>query len=465
MSSWEGFFGENSTASQFLLWSVASQIVGSILAPIVAAVEQGTWQLAVEGSGGAVRAAVAPADLADQVVRTILDSGTAETLATQSGVAPQDFARMVAGAGEPPGLDFMMQAYRRGYVPLGPTSPGTPSLLEGVATSRVYTYWSQVIEQMLSVPISPADAVEAVLRGQISQSDGETAAYANGVNASDFQILLDTAGNPPAPGELVELWRRGLIPAEGTGPDALTFQQGIYEGDAKDKWEPLYFKLTDYVPPPRTITTLLSHGAITEAQANAYFIQNGLSADLAAAYVTSATSEKLVSAKTLAESNVLKLYYDRLITSAEATPMLEQLGYTAADAAFLLELQDFTRAAAAYNSAVGRIGTLYTGRKITRASAVTALQSLDVPAATVTHLMSTWDAETAASIKTLTASEIADAYKYGVKAADWCITKLQDIGYDAHDAWVLISVANEAPAPNEPPDVGPSTGATPTDAE
>ena len=456
MAGLGGLFGEGSIASQFLLWGVAYGIAEAVLAPVLTYIEQDAFEaLPIKTPS--------PADLADWVVRTIVPESTAQAEATRSGVSADWFDAMVKGAGEPPGLDFMMQAYRRGYIPLGPTEVGTPSLLEGVATSRVYTYWSDVIQSMLDVPLSPADAVEATIRGQIPASQGQSEAYASGVSAERFQILVDTAGNPPALGELIELVRRGIIPNSGTGPQVLSFQQGIYEGDNKDKWLTAYEALQDAIPPVRTVTTLLSHGALTDAEAQAYFVDNGISPDLAAAEVKSATAAKLVTAKALAESNVLKLYYDQLITAAQAGPMLEQLGYSTSDTAFLLELQDFTRAAAAYNSAVVRVGNLYTARKLTRASTVKALQDLDVPAATATHLLSVWDAETAASVKSLTPSEIADAYKYAVKPIDWCLTELEAIGYTPHDAWVLCSVAAQAPAPNEPAEGSGIVGGQPVD--
>jgi hypothetical protein len=464
MPSFGDLFSGESVFGQLLIWQVGGQVFGAVLTPPLTAAAQEVWAAAVDGSGGTVHLVTSPADLADQVTRGIRALADAASEATKSGINGPDFQNMVAAAGEPPGLEQVLEMFRRKIVPWEGVGDTTVSVENAIAKGRLYTYWSDALRQAYDTsqpgggtPISPADAVEATLRGQAPQADMMEEASFSGLNAARFQILLDTAGNPPAPGELVELYRRGFIPLHGVGPTVLSFQQGIFEGDAKDKWEPLYEHLVDYLPPPRTITTLLSHGVITAAQATQYFQEAGLSPSLAAAYTASATSEKLAANKTLAISFVEKLYYDHLITNAVAAGMLADLGYTAAESAYILELQDFTRAASAYNSAITHVGSLYINHKLTKASAVKALQALDVPAGTSTHLFSSWDAEYVSNVKTLTASQIADVAKYEIKPLAWCIDKLGDLGYDAHDAWVLCSVASLGALPGEPAE-GPSGG-------
>ncbi len=441
------------------MFSVFQQLASSLLQPVLAGLAQLEWQGAVDVG---LHQVLSPEALADMVVKNIITQANGESVANASGITSADFDLLVKNDGEPPGLEQVLEWWRRGFVGFDDVGVETPSVERAIKTSRIYDYWTSVIQQAALIPISVGDAVDAVQRGQIDQAAGEKYAYASGINPADFQVLLDTRGNPPSPGELVELYRRKLIPESGTGPGVTSFQQGIYEGDAKDKWWQLYFALTKYVPPPRTVTTLLSHGSITEQQAQAFFEDAGLDADTASAYVKSATAEKLVTQKQLAASQVEALYFDQLITAEQATPMLADLGYNDTDAKFILELQDFSRARAAYTSAVGRVGTLYVGRKITRGSAVEALGKLDVPAAAQTRLLQVWDAEVAANIKTLTAGQIADAWKYSIKPQAWCIAKLVDIGYTPHDAWVLISVAAQSAAGDEPADAPLSGDSVPT---
>ena len=130
--------------------------------------------------------------------------------------------------------------------------------------------------------------------------------------------------------------------------------------------------------------------------------------------------------------------------------MLGQLGYNAHEAAFLLGLVDMQRAVAAIDSAVTRIGTLYVGHKITATTATNTLNSLKLPASQVTELLATWELERAANVKLLTAAEVASALYYKVIDQATAQADLEALGYQAHDAWVVLSVRMHAPLPNEP---------------
>lgn len=450
MSSFGDLFGaqgRGTGAESFLLWGVAYGFVQALLTPVFMDLQQ---NLAADAIDAGVHQVLSPADLASMVVKNILAEGNAASVAAASGITPGDFQAMVENTGEPPGLETVLEMWRRGYIGWADQGPESASVERAILTSRIYDYWSGAIQQMANVPISPADAIEATLKGQRPQADMQTEAYASGIDPTRFQILLDTAGNPPGPSELIELLRRGLIPLEGVGSAETSFQQGIYEGRSKDKWWHLYADLADYVPPPRSIATLQSHGVIDEAAAAKLYQDAGLTPELAGIYAASAVAVRVAAHTQLTEANILRLYYDQLVTADVATTMLGNLGITGAVAKYLLELQDFNRAEAAYNSAVTRIGSLYVGRKITRQTAVDSLGHLDVPAAAVAHLFATWDAEVNANVKPLTAAEVCDAFEYGIVSQAEGQSELEQLGYTAHDAWVKLSIKAKGPLPGEP---------------
>lgn len=461
MVAWGDLFGKDSAAGQLLLWQVGGQVIGTLLGPTLTAAQQEIWQATVDGSGGHVSVVLSPAELADMVVRGIRPQADAQTDATKSGISAQDFQFMVESAGEPPGLQFVLEAWRRGYVDWPDTGPESPSVERALKTSRVYDYWSQVVQQMALVPIAVGEAVDAVVEGQITFDQGATAAYANGVSKENFQILVNTRGNPPSPTQLITLYRRGLIPMEGTGPDVTSVQQGIFEGATKDKWWRLLADLSEYLPPPRTITTLEREGVITQAQAVDLYQKAGLSPTLAAAYSASATAAKTTTHKQLAESAVLNLYESKLITQAQAVPMLGNLGYDASEAALILKLADHNQATKSVNSAITKVRTLFTGRKIDAAGARKALADLGVPGDQISALMEVWIVEAQTNVKDLTESQIVDAWDYGIIKQDEAMAQLQTIGYTPWDAWVILSVKNKGPLPNEPAKgPGPSPAVT-----
>lgn len=443
MAGLGGLFGEGSLASQFLLWGVAYNLAQSLMRPALADIEQAVWSTDPSQ-------VLSPDQLADQVVRNITDMGNATTEAAKSGIGPGRFRSLVDGAGEPPGLEFLLQAFRRGFIPWGPGHPGVPTVETGIQTSRIYDYWTETIQQMKDVPIPPADAVNAVLRGQIPLEQGQNEAFASGIDADRFRILLDSAGRPPSPGELITLLRRRLIPESGTGPQALSFQQGIFEGDTKDKWWQLFAALAEYRPPPRTVTALLRSGSIDDQEALRLLQDEGLTPQLAAAYVHNAKGEKLAGSKHLAQGTVLTLYEAQAIDQATALADLTTLGYGNTEALLLLDVADLQREVKALNSAISRVGTYYVAHKLTRTGAQNSLHALGVTGAHAQHLMATWDAEAAANVRTLSEAQIARAVKLGNMTQVEAMTELVAIGLTPFDAWVVISNELGGPQPNKP---------------
>src|ERR1700733_6860329 len=217
---------------QFAIWGVLMQIAQAILSPVMVAINQQVFS-------GMTSVALSPQQAADLVLKGWwdMDAGIAE--ADKYGINTERFTQMVNDAGEPPGLDQVIEGFRRGFISWSGDSEGGLSVLQGIKESRLRDEWASLIQQLVTEVIPVGDAVSAVLRHQIPQATGEQIAFYSGISADDFQVLLNTAGNPPGPSELIDWVRRGFIPISGSGPDALTLEQGIYEGDAKDKWFPL----------------------------------------------------------------------------------------------------------------------------------------------------------------------------------------------------------------------------------
>lgn len=413
-----------------------------------------------------------PPDLAEMVVRGIKQLSDAAAEAHSSGTNETRFKELVDLAGEPPSLQSVLEWWRRGYVDWGEIGPDKANVANAIATSRVYTYWSDTIRKAQFTPPSPSDAVAAVLRGQISKAEGVAMAYFGGLGVSSlsvpggadtadteraFDILLNTVGNPPSLSELIELVRRGLIPmgdlsplAGNPNPAELSFAQGIREGNNKDKWIPIYAKLTQYIPPPRTVTAVYKAGGYTEAQAKALYVANGLTEEDASAYIAGASGEKLAGTKQLAESAITTLYFDQALNAQEATGLLNQLGYSDTDAQFILAITDFRREQTAITSAVSRLQTLYVDHKIDGPTVIAALGQLGVPGSQQQHLLQTWTLESGANVKILTETQIVDAWSYNILSQDEAMSELEGIGYTPLDAWTLLSNKNKGPLPGKP---------------
>lgn len=444
MTDLGGVFGQGKeAAAQLFIWQVMGQIVSTLMGPLMNELER-----AINLESQTVP--LTPAQLADMTVRNFIDLAGATNYAQQSGVAPSDFQRMVFAAGDAPGPEQLVTMLRRQIIPATGTGGDAVSFEQGIAEGRLLDKWAAPIQALGDVPIGVADAVDAVVEGQLSQDDGAAQAFKNGVSADNFQILINTRGNPPSVSELLELNRRGLIPLEGVGPTETTVQQGIYEGATKDKWWQLVAQLGQYVPPPRTVTAMVRAGSISDAQALQWWQWAGMTSETAQAFLADAHKPSSSASHTITASEISQLFSDQLISQTQAESMLTTLGYSAIDAAGIMQLAAYNVSKSQLNSAIGRVRSLYIARKIDGPTAQAALNDLHVAPAQVTALMDTWQVEQSASIKVLSESQVASALYYGVIDQATAQAQLQAQGYDAHDAWVLLSVRNHSALPDEP---------------
>ena len=441
---------------QILIWQVMGQIFAPILAPVVAELEKGVWSAAVEGSNGAVSIPLSPADLVDIAIKSHLKPETAAGLAAQSGVSPEQFKLLLESAGEPLGPQELLAAFRRAIIPED-ADPTLPSLRQGIRESRINNKWITVLEALQWQPLTVGDAVDAWVESQISPEEAKTRLRVQGIKEEEATILFNTRGRPPSPSELLEMANRGLIPVEGTGPDVLSVQQGIFEGATKNKWWQALAQLRLYHPPPRTIVALLRAGAIPDELGLTLLKQAGLTDELATAYIKEAHQSKTATTRELTATNIATLYAAKAMTEAEAIAALEKIGYTPTDAALELELASAKVAQSQLTSATNRVRALYIGHHIEKADAIKTLGELGLPGDQVTHLVATWELERGLNVHTLTASELATAAFYGIISDQEAVDRMTHLGYGPRDAWIMLGNRKHAkpgipePTSNVPP--------------
>src|SRR5487761_320156 len=367
-------FGGDSAFAQILEYGVMQQVITALLGPALAVTTQD-----INAANPVIP--ISPPDLADLVVRSYMDLATAIGTAAKSGVSAEDFALLVKAAGNAPDTTTLMEAYRRKVIPLNGTGPDATTVEQGLREGRLGNKWNPMIEALGVLPIGVADAVDAVVENQIDYAAGEEYAYQNGLDRAAFKILVNTRGNPPSPTELGEMVRRGIIPLKGKGPDVLSFEQGISEGATKDKWIGAYEASMTVEPPESTIQAWLKEGVIDTPEAITRFKLLGYDESAAEHYAAEAISTTTSQYRQPAESDIVALYSGRAIDAAGATDMLGTLGYSSDVAAMILAVADFHVQVGIRNAAISRVRTYYLARKIDDSTAITTLDSLEVPAA------------------------------------------------------------------------------------
>lgn len=386
---------------------------------------------------------LSPADAALAVLRgnMTLDDGLAAAAA--NGVSADVFNVLIGNTGEPLALEEMLLLFRWGKM-------DRPTLERGIKQSRVRDEWIPFAEMLGIVPPSGAEVIDAVIRGQISDAEARDRWHVAGGDPSWYESAKTSAARPPAPGQLAEMAHRGIIPWTGTGPNVISFQQGIYEGDTKDKWEPALAAAAVYHPPPREISTLVKEGGMTQDEAEKLWAEAGLPPDLIHIYWQASHYTRTSAIHELAQGEIIQLYTDRAITRKEALSMLESVNWTPTDATWLLDIADLKVERTFLEKAINKIYSLYIGWKIDKTAATKALADLEVPATQAAQLTTLWDLERAANLKVLTPSEITDAWYYNLIGPDEAVTLLERDGYTAYDAWLLLNIKNKGPIKDFP---------------
>ena len=443
-----GLLGGSSFISQIFMYQVIGQVMSALLQPYMVQAGYDVFK---------ANPLILPAlpDLADMVVKNIYQEGDAAAIAAQYGEDATVFHNRVLDTGEPPGLEQVLEWWRRGFLPWGGDVPGTATVENAIRTSRIYDYWTPVIQQAQFLPITAADAVNAWVRNQISPTQALKYLYENGLKAEEATILYHTVGRPPAPMQAATLVRRGVIPIEGTGPDALSFRQAIDEGDVKDKWATPLSHLIEAIPGVFELRLMQSAGGVSAQVAAKYYAMSGLPPDLVQGMVAAGSGQKLAGAKNLAQATITSLYEDQLLTEEQAVEYLVLLGYDQAEAAFVLDVADYKIIAESLTASISKTRAAFLARRITATEARALVDSMGVPADRAQHLLAIWEDEQAATIRILTEGQIVDAVYYNIADEEWAMNKLVALGYTPGDAYVLISDRLHAPAANPPPDAPP----------
>lgn len=304
MSGISDLIGRNGVVEQLVLWNVIGKVMDAMMSPAFIALQQdvlkahpnavltpdilaravaqqfiGKAAAEAEAAKSGMDAArfdlmvkladvrLSPEDLALAVLRSAMPEGAAEAEAAKQGVTPDRFSVLKNLAGDAPGPQQLAEAARRKLIRIDGRGPGAVSYEQGIAESRLHDKWADVLLALERALLSPQAAAEAVVRGFLGTAQGEATAALSGVDAAQFKIMTDLAGDAPGPQQLAEGLRRKAIPYDSGSNDKPGFLQGIREGRLADKWAPLIRELSKLFPTPTDALEALLVGQVSEKEA------------------------------------------------------------------------------------------------------------------------------------------------------------------------------------------------------
>ena len=376
-----------------------------------------------------------PEELALMVLKGIKTEEEARSEATLSGVNTDRLDRMILATGEPPGLEQMMEAYRRKLV-------DGPRFEKAVRQSRVRNEWTDVLLALRFQPASPADAIRGAVQGHIDKAKAKTIAEEGSLRPEDFDWMYETAGNPPGTMQMIELWRRGKMTQKQV-------EQGIRESRYKNKYIGPITDLKRVIPPLYQITRILTAGGMTNAEGAKLLTELGYDKTVVTGLIHSATGGKVAKQKEVAVGILEELYYDHAIDEAEALKHLKALGYDDASAKLILSVVDLRREKTVRQAAMAPIKTEYVNRHLDRNEAQQRLDALGLPHKQVTFALDVWTVDREAHTKLLTEAQIVKANLLGLLDDANAEARLEALGYRHEDARLLLDMekGRSTPAP------------------
>lgn len=373
-------------------------------------------------------------ELVTAAVQNHMDYLAAENVAFQHGVRPQDFTVMYENAGNPPGPQEMLDLWNRGDV-------DEQTVDQALKESRLKNKYIDSVKKLHRRIFTVGEAVTAAVQGHLDIGAAAAAAARQGVERSDFDVLYETAGNPPGPMEVLDLWRRGDI-------DEATVDQALRESRLKNKYIDVLKKRARRLVPMRTITTLLHGGAVTDAHAVEMLQQLGFNQPDAQAIVNASHFEKVAPDKTLTLTQIRDLYTSHMISKEQAVADLALLHYPAAVAGQVLDLADREISRRDRTATITKIRNAYLSRRIDRANASGDLDTIGVEAGQRDALLNLWDIELDNNVALLTVAEICRAGKLGLIPPDEVLARLSAHGYSDADTILVAQVHAGIPLPS-----------------
>ena len=452
--------------SQFFIFGVMFTLAQAMLAPFVQQVQNDVW-------AAHPTRPLSPPDIATAVVRGISYGNSEGTAvadwalaeAAKSGLDPEVFKTMVGVTGMAPSLQLLYEMIRRGIIEEGTLNGGGTTLVSGIQQSDIKDEWIPSVAKLRYVQPTPVDMVRAAVQDQWDETPtnvdyalqkewalklGLEPAGWDANNPDWFNILVNTAGRPPGPETMARAANRGLTDWSSRGSSSISFSQAISESDVKNKYIPLLEKLAVYWPPSGEVGSLLKEGGLNVAQAEAYWKANGVPAELAKAFLYVAQIQQVTQDKALAKGDILTLVQEGAIDDADALEMLEEIGYSGANANALLAMAHFRFELGALRESVRTVSQMFTTRKITATQAKEALQGFGIPESQINKLLDTLTYEMEALRVIPTPAQIAGALYYKIIDQATAMNYLEQHGYDPVSAYIVLSDRMHGPLPNPP---------------
>lgn len=364
-----------------------------------------------------------PGDAAAGWARNLLSEERTNEVGEASGFTAETMSVLRGLAGEPPAIDELLLAWRRGVIT-------EKDVDRGIIQGPLRNEWIPAIKALQWLPLSVGEAADAVNQGHLTLDQALQAARESGVRPEDFQVIVDNAGIPPGPQEALDWVNRGLI-------TDMDFRTIFLESRVKNKYIDLYLQSRTETMPPETVRLMYARGAMTKEDALHRLQIRGYTPEDAAIILQGATAEKTQQTRDLTQAQIRELYAERAMTAEQAAGMLAALGFDTEEIAWILDMADFARVRKFQTAAINRVHAAYSKGLLDDNGAAALLDNLGMPAEQRDDALALWNIERGMAAKTLTLAQTQSALKKGLIQESEFISRVIGLGYDSDDAELL----------------------------
>jgi hypothetical protein len=370
---------------------------------------------------------LSPADAALAVLRGNLSQGDGAAIAAKWGVSGETFQELINNTGEPPGTEQLLEAHRRGYI-------DDARLVKGILQSRVRDEWVDVIEKLAFVPMSTADAVQAVVQNHITAAQGEQIANYNGLEAGMFPIMVETAGAPLSRTEMEQLFNRG----KATHDEVL---QALRESRLKDKYGEKAFLLHERLLEPAQVADAVLFGVMDHRTAVQNVMEWGFSPASSEIIVSSAVNRKMETQRMAVIHAIETLYVDNAISQEQASQVIGRMGFDPTEVDLTLQAAEFKRNAKLTTAGLNVIRSKFVSHHIDRGTASGLIDQMTIPHQQRDAFLQLWQVERDANVRMLTEAQVMKAITKGIMTEQEGRDYLANMGFSPIDIDRLIAGA------------------------
>lgn len=283
--------------------------------------------------------------------------------------------------------------------------------------------------------LNAAELADAVIRGHMTLEDAQQQARQGGLTEANFQVLIDSAGQPLPALTLMEAARRGFIPWTSNDPNAVSVEQGVRESDTKDKYFPLLQQLQHLLPDPGTVTEARLRGYIKPEEFAKWMAQIGYD-DTVAGFIFKAAGVAISPQEGYAA------FHRGLIPKDDPNPDTPSLAQIFRESRINDKYLDVWMALQEYIPPPRTVTALLRAGSITEAKARELFKDAGLNADMADAYVADASHQKTQATKELAVGTVVNMYKAKELSRDQALGYITDHGYSPDDAAFLLDYAD-----------------------